>query len=111
METEFINTVTQRINNLFDSLADAQRRRLLFALLETEQLPGDATYLDTPPDGILAEEFDRIKRLHVHLPKLNDYGFVEWNPHEGGIGRGPEFEEVRPVLEALREQRAEVPQL
>lgn len=111
METDSIDTVTQNIDNLFDSLADAQRRHLLFTLLETEQLTEDTTHLDTPPDDILREEIDRIKRRHVHLPKLNDYGFVEWHPDRARIDRGPRFEEVRPVLEVLREQRTEVPRL
>ena len=40
---------------------------------------------------------------HSHLPKLVDYGFIEWNTDTREIAKGPQFEEIRPVLECIDE--------
>lgn len=38
---------------------------------------------------------------HVHLPKLEDSGLIEWDSEAGTVSRGPAFEEVEPVLRLL----------
>jgi len=57
--------------------------------------------LDTPPDAISPDEIDRINRQHVHLPKLDDYGFINWMPNINTVERGHRFEEIKSVLELL----------
>lgn len=39
---------------------------------------------------------------HVHLPKLDDYGFVEWDRETEAVRRGPVFDEVEPLVVELR---------
>ena len=39
--------------------------------------------------------------VHVHLPKLERYGCVEWDRRTKDVAKGPNFEEIRPVLELL----------
>lgn len=48
---------------------------------------------------------DSIRKQHVHLPKLANYGFVEWNEDEDVVTRGPRFDEVSPFLELWQERK------
>ncbi|WP_243645299.1 hypothetical protein [Natrarchaeobius chitinivorans] len=57
--------------------------------------------LDTPPDTALVDETNRIEYDHVHLPKLADYGFIEWSHGTDRVERGPRFDEIEPTLELL----------
>lgn len=83
-----------------DALSDGRRRRLLFALLEsedgTERLTPIADGGDPGPD----EEF-RLSMKHVHLPKLVDLGYVDWDREAETVTRGPRFDELRPLLKLL----------
>lgn len=95
-------------DDVVDVLADIQRRNLLLALLEHN--PQD----DTPVVAAHPErEADAIKRLvkmrHVHLPKLVEHGFIEWNEETHEVTKGPNFDEIRPLLELLDDHRDELP--
>lgn len=73
-------------------LADAQRRRLLRALLDDDS------------GSVPVEQDDKhaYARLHhFHLPKLERAGLVDWNRRGGTVARGPAFDEIVPLLEAL----------
>ena len=94
--------------DMVDALADVQRRKVLVALLEHN--PQD----DTPV--VIADsdsESDAVERLvtmqHVHLPKLADYGFIEWNEETHEVTKGPKFDEIRPLLELLDDHEDELP--
>ncbi|MDG5819614.1 hypothetical protein [Natronococcus sp. A-GB7] len=93
-------------DRVFEALASEQRRRILFALLdEPLSLEGDGGSLTGEraiPDAVLLE------RRHIHLPKLEDYGFVRWNPEREGVEKGPQFEEIEPVLALLADQQPEL---
>jgi len=88
-------------DDMFDALANKQRRELLFALTEKSPQIDSSVNLDTPPDAISPDEIDRISRQHVHLPKLDDYGFINWMPNINTVERGHRFEEIKSVLELL----------
>ncbi len=45
--------------------------------------------------------------FHVHLPKLEDYGYIEWNKETDQIIKGPQFDEIRPLLECIASNDAE----
>jgi len=94
------------IDRAFDAVGDAQRRRILLALLEEcEQNVRDDRGIE--PTSAAFSDGDRERMLtrlhHVHLPKLENEGFVDWNPETDEVTRGPAFEEVRPLLELLRD--------
>ncbi|QPV62764.1 hypothetical protein I7X12_18890 [Halosimplex litoreum] len=72
------------------------------------------TELSSSP-GIGGEELDRIRArfgatevefetqlFHVHLPKLTAEEVVEFDLDPLSVRRGPRFEELGPLLEALR---------
>jgi predicted transcriptional regulator len=95
-------------DDMVDALADIQRRTLLISLLQHN--PQDETPV------VIADsdsERDAVERLvtmhHVHLPKLADYGFIEWNEDTHEVMKGPNFDEIRPLLELLDTYEDELP--
>ena len=94
-------------DDMVDALADVQRRKLLIALGEHNPQDDSPTVID--PDG----ETDALERAlamdHVHLPKLANYGFIEWDRVENEVTKGPNYEEIRPLLELLDDHRNELP--
>jgi len=92
-------------------LADSHRRRLLSILAQTPAA-------DEPIATSRAVRTDRenfsdgdgkhpesIKLYHVHLPKLADHGYVDWNREAQTVARGPQFENIVPLLTALNEMQ------
>lgn len=91
----------------FDALSDVHRRRLLFDVLDHN--PVDVSKLSGVPWQITEGDEERVRKHHVHLPKLVDYGFVEWDPEHDVVTKGPRFDEIRPFLELLDDHRDELP--
>ncbi|RQH03338.1 hypothetical protein [Natrarchaeobius oligotrophus] len=100
--------MSHQVDRLFDALADDQRRELLFALLKTDARSETSPYSDSSPDETIVVSGDRLQRQHVHLPKLADYGFIEWEGDGNAVERGPQFEAIRPLLEVLHVHREEL---
>ncbi|WP_265111409.1 helix-turn-helix domain-containing protein [Halosolutus halophilus] len=94
-------------DKVFDALADVHRRRLLVALLDHN--PQDISDLSGVPWNIEETEVEMAQKYHVHLPKLADYGFIDWHPDDEVAVKGPQFDEIKPVLELLDEHRDELP--
>lgn len=109
-------------DDLFDALADGHRRQLLLELLSDSQyilqLSGISQEIAEADEALLrrhlsssrtiAEADERSVSLHhIHLPKLAEYGFIEWDQDENSVARGPRFDEIRPYLELLDESRDE----
>lgn len=46
---------------------------------------------------------------HVHLPKLEEMGFIDWNPETSRIVEGPGFDQMRPLLTLLNRHRSVLP--
>lgn len=99
---------TRSFDEMVDALAAVQRRKLLVALLEHNP-QDDSPVAITDSDG----EEDAVERLvmmeHSHLPKLVDYGFIEWDESNHEVIKGPRFDEIRPMLELLDEHADELP--
>ena len=85
-------------DRIFEALADETRRELLFALLEHDQQTDSAVY--GLPWEVTDSEEAVIERHHVHLPKLEDYGFIEWNREQQIVEKGPQYDAIEPYLEA-----------
>lgn len=92
------------MDEIFDALSNAHRRRLLVALLEGGP-QGDGVAV---PEDIHEEEQTletlRSECYHSHLPRLEEAGFVRWNRETNQVSRGPAFDEIRPVLELIRDR-------
>jgi len=87
--------MVQGTDEMFEALAHEQRRRLLFALVE------DRIQSDSPLEHESLPETSQIQYRHCHLPKLEESGFINWEQELNAIRRGSEFEEIKPLLEAL----------
>ena len=91
-----------------DALGHIDRRRLLLALLHANAegaLPVEVEQLE----HATAENSSQLSMHHVHLPKLDDYGFVDANLDHYSVTPGPRFEEIKPLLELLDANREQLP--
>ncbi|MDQ2049377.1 hypothetical protein RBH26_02645 [Natronolimnohabitans sp. A-GB9] len=112
-------------DDVFDALADGQRRQLLVDLLDSDlrrvsELSDTSQELIEAHDALLDQflsgqleipeaDMELIQNHHVHLPKLAEYGFIEWNPEDCLVARGPRFDELKPVLNRMENQRTNRP--
>lgn len=99
---------TVSVDEMMDALADVQRRKLLSALLDhNPQDDSPVVVADSDSESGAVERL--VTMNHVHLPKLADYGFIEWDKECHEVKKGPNFEEIRPLLELLGEHEDELP--
>jgi len=81
------------------ALSKALRRQVLSTLIEYEE----GIDLDSLADEnlVVANQWEqnRIVLYHNHLPKLDDLGFIHWEPETQMIERGERFNEIQAVLE------------
>lgn len=89
-----------------DAIGDAQRRDLLISLLQDSSV--DSPVAVAPGDDAETRR-RRLRMKHVHLPKLADYGFIDWDRNTDEITKGRNFDEIRPLLETLNDPEAEPP--
>jgi len=109
-------------SKVFGLLASDRRRRVLLLLCEEEsaEVPeavscrGDAAAPRTAGgDERARSRSRRLRRLrlyHADLPKLAAAGLIDWERGSDRVSRGPRFEEVEPLLDALASSASEVPQ-
>ncbi|MFP8890132.1 hypothetical protein ACLI4U_10210 [Natrialbaceae archaeon A-CW2] len=102
--------VVNRWNTVFEAITAEPRRQLVVSLLDAPAdqavpLPESAVNPDVPVD------FERLRQelLHVHLPKLEDQGFIHWDRDPLTASRGPRFEEVAVVFSALHANAVDIP--
>lgn len=79
------------LDETFDALGHEKRRLLLHDLTKTKRRP-------------MTDAITEPEMIHNHLPRLADYGIIEWDRGEG-VRRGPNFEEVKPFLEKALSRR------
>ena len=109
----------------FEAMADIQRRKLLRRLffedpqpvpqlssVSQEVLQGHEGFIRDYLSG--SQEIDNadkadIRTHHVPLPKLTEYGHVKWDQDAHVTTKGPKFDDVKPMLELVENQREERP--
>lgn len=90
-------------------LSTRQRRAVLRRLTDTgepitvESLTASLATGSTPPDAV------RIQLLHRDLPKLHDDGVIDYDADGRTVRRGPGFDRVATLLEAVDATREPVP--
>ncbi|RDI71921.1 DUF7344 domain-containing protein [Halopelagius longus] len=105
---------------MFDALADGNRRRLLVFLLDHEsrdvpKLSGITAEMAEMNRALLREYLSGPRRVdggdkellrthHVHLPKLDGFDFIEWDREAHVVTKGPRFDDMRPLIEPLEDR-------
>ncbi|WP_205254135.1 MULTISPECIES: hypothetical protein [Halostella] len=108
----------------FDALSNERCRELLVSLLDSDhrvvpELSDEAREIANSNEELLRKHLASSREVAgvdedllgvrlVHLPKIADYGFVEWDRDANVMSRGPRFDDLRPLLEMVDDPR-EVP--
>lgn len=101
--------VPQEFDDTIDALAHVQRRKLLVSLLDHN--PQDDSPVVVAPSEDEAGALERLVAMdHVHLPKLVEYGFISWDRESHEVSKGPNFGEIKPLLELLVDHEDELPE-
>lgn len=93
------------LDRQLDAVKDDTRRRLLCSL-EGVSPTQQASAVETTA---FATDQQLLLR-HVHLPKLQQAGYVDWDPETGHVRRGPQFEDIQPLLRLLMDYEASNPE-
>jgi hypothetical protein len=96
------------MNRIFDALRHRYRRHILWAVAEDN--PRDEAEF-TPEELHLDDDLAMFERqlFHVHLPKLAESGYIEWDRETSTIRRGEDYDEVAPVIRVLKDHEDELP--
>lgn len=60
-----------------------------------------------PPESDLEQVKQDLRR--AQLPALAKQGFIEWDPVTQTVRRGPNFDEVAPIIKELLEREGALP--
>jgi hypothetical protein len=97
-------------DTVFTALSDPYRRELLVALLKANpQDDEDIDPLNTASDFEKETDILKIEMFHTHLPKLEEEGFIEWDREAGQIRKGPNWDEIAPLLQLIQDHHDELP--
>jgi len=91
-----------------EALGHIERRRLLLSLLN-DTADRDRTVVLDPRDADAADETLRLSMHHNHLPKLEELGFITVDSRQDAVTTGSNFDEIRPLLELLDNNRSQLP--
>ncbi len=83
-----------------EALGQQARRQLLLELLEHNPVADN---------GIHVSDGSDLQLIHTHLPKLDNMGYIDWNRAESTVVKGPNWEEIEPVVQLLDKNREQIP--
>jgi hypothetical protein len=106
---------TESFDRSVEALGHRYRRRLLIALLDhnpqdDEDAQDSEEALGSVVDGEVDQQLVQSELVHNHLPKLDELGYITWNPETGKIKKGPQWEEIAPLLALLKDHDDELPE-
>ena len=82
-------------------LADRRRRKILEMLREgNPRLESEFTISEFARE-VDEPQISEIDLYHVHLPKLADEGFIEWDKDTKTVRRADAFDRVEVIIDAL----------
>lgn len=88
------------LDSTFSALANRDRRELLVTLSECNTL----VPIDSSDEDASTQD---IEMYHVHLPKLEAAGLIEWNRETNEVRKGARFDEVRPLIDQMSDHAEE----
>lgn len=93
----------KRWSTAFQILAAVPRRQIIDSLLHAPpdrelRLPEAAN----PPESRYDPQQLSIDLMHLHLPKMDDAGYIQWANDPLRVRRGSRFDDIRIVMEVLQ---------
>lgn len=99
-------TTESSLSASLDALSHTYRRRILAAVATANPRDEDqVTPIETADEDESLELFE-MQLYHIHLPKLDEAGFVNWNRETGTVTGGPRFDEIQPLLTLITDHQA-----
>ncbi|ADB63317.1 hypothetical protein Htur_4507 (plasmid) [Haloterrigena turkmenica DSM 5511] len=96
------------LDEIMAALANGHRRQLLIGLLEHNPQEAVQTPEGVQVDGEQLADL-QVEMYHNHLPRLEVAGFITWDREQHVVEKGPQFEQIKPVLEVFEENADELP--
>ena len=93
-------------DQIADALGDQARRHILVLLLDHNPVKQSEVVAKNDPRE---DEKLEIQLIHTHLPRLDDMDYIGWNRDHGTIVKGPNWEEIEPVVRLLSDNRERIP--
>lgn len=109
MEQRQPKMVIDRWDRVFKAVSAEPRRQLIVALNDVPAgewiaLPDAAISPNVAPETNLD-----IELQHHHLPMLEEYEYIRWTPEPFRARRGPYFEDLAVVFDALHHHAQQIP--
>ena len=97
------------LDQLLANLSDSTRWSILVRLGEDN--PRDTDEFTSPDVDEDDEDFELFAAevTYEHLPELDRDGFIDWDRESDTITRGPNFEDVRPLITLIQNHQDELP--
>jgi hypothetical protein len=95
-------------DDVMDALATVHRRELLVSLV-MQRSQDEPSVFDVLSYSEAFADVSFTEMYHVHLPKLAEYGFIEWNRDTHEVTKGPNFDDISPLLELLNRHSDRLP--
>jgi len=89
--------LSPQVDNMIDALGSRQRRFILLTLLDSTPRD-DFSVLERAADALDVQ----VQLHHIHLPKLEAGGYIDWDRNTNTISQGPNFPEIKPLLGLLK---------
>ena len=97
------------LDTAFEALSDPTRRHVLTEVMANSPLDIEQVLGELPAAVGSESAAPAVTAHHVHVPKLADAEFIEWDRESGVIRRGPRFHDIEPVLTVLDENDGKLP--
>ena len=97
----------QILDCAFDALSHPYRRRVVWHL-DNQECETEVTIGELTTESETAEQLE-LELSHIHLPKLEDLDYIDWNETNGTIQRGQRFDEIASIFRLLCSAEDELP--
>lgn len=100
--------MTTPLSAQLDALSYRPQREMLVSLFYKN--PQDDTPIDSDDLEFEGEALETLFDLrHYHLPKLESKGFIDYDREDHIITKGPNFEDIEPLVELIDNHLDELP--
>lgn len=94
------NDTSSSLDTRLEAVSHPVRREVLYELRRAAQA-GDTAVCVHALHGDSASDSREVALMHRHLPKLAEHGFVCVCPEGEHVERGPQFDDLLPLLDHL----------